>query len=152
MRQVGGQGVSQLPAMGRSARKSHNDPAVERAQSLIAAALGSSGGATTLSVRAARPLGTLWAGYGTITEVETDDEGSRTLIVKVRHGPAQPARGIPANRLPRLPPSRCVSPRVVLRCKQLVRILFVPANIWRRRCTPLPPAASRTSANFGATR
>lgn len=74
--------------MGRSARKSHNDPAVERAQSLIAAALGSSGGATTLSVRAARPLGTLWAGYGTITEVETDDEGSRTLIVKEVHPPA----------------------------------------------------------------
>ncbi|KAL4457903.1 hypothetical protein ABPG75_012768 [Micractinium tetrahymenae] len=73
--------------MGRSIRKSQGEPAVQRAQALIAAALSGSGGAATLTVRAARPLGTLWAGYGTITEVETDDEEAQTLIVKEVHPP-----------------------------------------------------------------
>lgn len=82
--QGGGQGLARLSAMGRNSRKSQTEPAAERAQAAIAAALNdSAGGVTTLSVRAARPLGTLWAGYGTITEVETDGEDAQTLIVKV---------------------------------------------------------------------
>lgn len=40
------------------------------------------GEAVPTGVRSARPLSSLWAGYGTITEVETDDEPSQLLIVK----------------------------------------------------------------------
>lgn len=69
--------------MGRGTRNRQGELAVERAQGLLATNLSGSGGAASLSVLAARPLGTLWAGYGTITEVETDGEDAQTLIVKV---------------------------------------------------------------------
>lgn len=68
--------------MGRAARRNH-DPAghVQRAQAAIAAATGGDGGAAP-SVRSARPLQSLWAGYGTVIEAETDDEESQQLIIK----------------------------------------------------------------------
>lgn len=50
---------------------------------MIAAATGGDGD-LQLTVRSARPLTSLWAGYGTITEVETDD--NEALIVKVGCG------------------------------------------------------------------
>lgn len=74
--------------MGRGTGNRQGELAVERAQGLLATALSGSGGAAALSVLAARPLGTLWAGYGTITEVETDGEDAQTLIVKEVHPPA----------------------------------------------------------------
>ncbi|EFN58473.1 hypothetical protein CHLNCDRAFT_140492 [Chlorella variabilis] len=57
-------------------------PAEQRAQAAIAAATHRDGEAVPTGVRSARPLSSLWAGYGTITEVETDDEPSQLLIVK----------------------------------------------------------------------
>ena len=86
----------------------------ERAQALVAAALsggGEGGGATagraaTPTVLSARRRGSLWAGYGSITECETDDEEMQRLIIKVSKAPS---RALPARRQamppqPRPPP------------------------------------------------
>ncbi|PSC72803.1 hypothetical protein C2E20_4083 [Micractinium conductrix] len=76
-----------VAAMGRAQRthRSTDGSAVQQAQDMIAAATGGDGD-LQLTVRSARPLTSLWAGYGTITEVETDD--NEALIVKEVHPPA----------------------------------------------------------------
>lgn len=66
--------------MGRGQRTATaSSGAQQSAQAAIALAVGASGGGQLL-VRSAAPQGTLWAGYGSITEVETED--GQMLIIK----------------------------------------------------------------------
>ena len=87
--------------------------ALQRAQALVSAALGGGGGnggadgAAALTVRSARRLGSLWAGYGSITECKTDDEEVQSIIIKVRRSRARacaeqacPARARPTASVP----------------------------------------------------
>ena len=65
--------------MGRNHRAGGSTAAQQSAQAAIALAVGT-GAASQLVVRSAGPLGSLWAGYGSITEVETED--GQLLIIK----------------------------------------------------------------------
>lgn len=100
-----------------------------RAQALLAAALsggeggGAAAGTATLTVLSARRLGSLWAGYGSITECETDDEEAQSLIIKVSHDrqlSAQPQHAAAAT-----PPASVCLPDWLALC-------LLPAS---RRCT-----------------
>ena len=67
--------------MGRSQRTATaSSGAQQSAQAAIALAVGTGAAAAQLVVRSAGPLGSLWAGYGSITEVETED--GQLLIIK----------------------------------------------------------------------
>lgn len=67
--------------MGRSGSHMHGQsPALQRAQAAIAAATSGGGGRDAIVATDARPLQTLWAGYGSVYEVSTDEDES--LIIK----------------------------------------------------------------------
>lgn len=100
-RRAGGAPRAAVARMGRTARCSSQDPTVQRAQKAIADACG---GAASLSVLSARRLQSLWAGYGTVLEAQTDDEEHQQLIIKeigacrgarTRTAPQTPQAGVP---------------------------------------------------------
>lgn len=70
--------------MGRSTGKTSE--AVRRAQAAVAAAAGDGGDAPT--VVSARPIQSLWAGYGSVYEAETDDE-EQLIIKEIGERPGQ---------------------------------------------------------------
>ena len=79
-------GATTSSGMGRNHRVGGSTDAQQSAQAAIALAVGTGAAAGQLVVRSAGPLGSLWAGYGSITEVETED--GQLLIIKevVGHG------------------------------------------------------------------